>query len=183
MTFTETPLPGAYVVALSPRADNRGWFVRTYDEAEFARIGHTAAWVQMNQSQTRQAGSLRGMHFQHPPHTEIKLVRCVAGRVFDVIIDLRAGSPTLGKWFGTELSATNQQALYVPKGFAHGFQTLTDNCELVYCHSEPYDPGSEGAIRYNDPIIGIDWPMPVTDVSERDLNHPLLTPSFTGLIR
>ncbi|GAB3035805.1 dTDP-4-dehydrorhamnose 3,5-epimerase [Spirosoma pulveris] len=182
MTFTETPLAGAYVIHLAPRSDNRGWFVRTYDKIELAQIGHTADWVQMNHSQTQQAGAIRGMHFQHPPHAEIKLVRCVVGRVFDVIVDLRAGSPTLGQWFGTELSSTNQAMMYIPKGFAHGFQTLTENCELVYCHSEYYTPASEGAILYNDPWVGINWPMSVTDISDRDRNHSPLTSSFTGLI-
>ena len=182
MTFTETSLPGAYLIALSPRSDNRGWFVRTYDQTEFSQIGHTANWVQMNQSQTRQMGAIRGMHFQQPPYAEIKLVRCIVGRVFDVIIDLRAGSPTLGKWFGAELSAANQLSMYIPKGFAHGFQTLTHDCELVYCHSEFYAPESEGAVRFDDPRIGISWPLPITDLSARDANHPLLTTSFTGLI-
>ncbi|SFE01557.1 dTDP-4-dehydrorhamnose 3,5-epimerase [Spirosoma endophyticum] len=182
MIFTETPLSGAYLVALSPHSDDRGWFVRTYDKAAFAQMGHMADWVQMNHSLTRQVGAIRGMHFQHPPHAEIKLVRCIAGKVFDVIVDLRASSPTFGQWFGAELSATNQAALYVPKGFAHGFQTLTSDCQLIYCHSEYYAPEHEGAIRFNDPKIGIDWPLPVTDISARDANHPLLIPSFTGLL-
>ena len=182
MTFTETPLSGAYLVMLLPRSDSRGWFARTFDQALFAQMGHTGNWVQMNHSMTHQVGAIRGMHFQNPPYAEIKLVRCIVGRVFDVIIDLRAGSSTLGKWFGTELSASNQTALYIPKGFAHGFQTLTADCQLMYCHSEFYTPTSEGAIRFNDPHIGINWPLPVADLSDRDASHPLLTPSFTGLI-
>lgn len=182
MTFTQTPLEGAYLINLSPRADDRGWFVRTYDKVVFSQHGLMSDWVQMNHSQTRQMGAIRGMHFQYPPYAEIKLVRCVVGRVFDVIVDLRANSTTLGHWFGAELSAVNQSAMYIPKGFAHGFQTLTNNCELVYCHSEFYTPDSEGAVLYNDPAVGIVWPLPVTDISERDKNHPPLTPSFSGLI-
>ena len=182
MTFTETPLSGAYLVTLSPHSDDRGWFVRTYDQTAFAQIGHTADWVQMNHSLTRQTGAIRGMHFQYPPHAEIKLVRCIAGNVFDVIVDLRSSSPTFGQWFGAELSAENQVAMYVPKGFAHGFQTLANDCQLIYCHSECYASEHEGAVRFNDPRIGIDWPLPVTDLSTRDANHSLISPSFTGLI-
>lgn len=181
MMFTETPLAGAYQINLSIRGDNRGWFVRTYDKLVFAEIGHTADWVQMNHSLTRQRGALRGMHFQHPPVAEIKLVRCITGRVFDVIIDLRAGSPTFLRWFGLELSAENQEMLYVPKGFAHGFQTLTTDCQLVYCHSEYYAPDQEGAVRYDDPRVGITWPLPVADVSGRDAAHSYLDDRFAGL--
>jgi dTDP-4-dehydrorhamnose 3,5-epimerase len=181
MTFTETPLSGAYLVTPSPRSDQRGWFMRTYDKQLFTQIGHTADWVQMNHSFTRQVGAVRGMHFQHPPAAEIKLVRCVAGSVFDVIVDLRQGSPTLGQWFGAELSADNKQMLYIPQGFAHGFQTLTTDCQLIYCHSAYYTPDAEGAIRYNDPHIGITWPLPVTDLSERDATHPYLAVDFAGL--
>lgn len=181
MTFDETPLSGAYVVTPSPRQDSRGWFMRTYDQDSFATIGFVDNWVQMNHSLTYQRGAVRGMHCQKPPQAEIKLVRCIMGRVFDVIIDLRAGSPTLGQWFGTELSADNQAMVYIPKGFAHGFQTLTTDCQLVYCHSHPYMPDSEGAIRYNDPRINIDWPLPVANLSVRDATHPYLDDSFVGL--
>ena len=182
MTFTETTLPNAYLITLATRSDNRGWFARTYDKQAFDQIHHTADWVQMNHSLTRQTGALRGMHFQYPPFAEVKLVRCVVGRVFDVIIDIRADSPTFLHWFGTELSETNQQMLYIPKGFAHGFQTLTANCQLVYCHSEYYTPEYEGAIRYDDPRINIVWPLPITDLSERDATHPYLDDRFAGLI-
>jgi dTDP-4-dehydrorhamnose 3,5-epimerase len=181
MTFTETPLSGAYLITPSSRSDQRGWFMRTYDKQLFAQIGHTADWVQMNHSSTHQTGAVRGMHFQHPPAAEIKLVRCVAGIVFDVIVDLRQGSLTFGQWFGAELSADNQQMLYIPQGFAHGFQTLTTDCQLIYCHSAYYTPDAEGAIRYNDPRIGITWPLPVTDLSERDATHPYLDADYAGL--
>lgn len=181
MTFTETPLAGAYLVTLAPRSDSRGWFMRTYDEQRFRQIGHTADWVQMNHSLTNQAGAVRGMHFQYPPFAEVKLVRCISGRVFDVIIDLRTGSPTFLHWFGAELSATNGQMLYIPEGLAHGFQTLTDNCQLLYCHSAYYTPEHEGAVRYDDPAIRIQWPLPVTDLSARDATHPLLDDQFIGI--
>jgi len=181
MTFTETSLAGAYLITVAPRNDDRGWFARTYDKQLFSQIGHTDDWVQMNHSMTRQTGAVRGMHFQHAPQAEIKLVRCIAGRVFDVIVDLRADSPTFLTWFGTELSAENREMLYIPKGFAHGFQTLTDDCQLVYCHSAYYAPDCEGAICYNDPKISIQWPLPVTDLSERDATHPLLDDRFVGL--
>lgn len=181
MTFTETSLPGAYLVAPTVFQDERGWLVRTYCENEFASIGFTGTWVQMNHSMTRRQGSIRGMHYQKSPHAEVKLVRCLAGRVFDVIVDLRAGSPTLGQWFGAELSAVNRLALLIPKGFAHGFQTLTDDCELMYCHSHVYTPGSEGAVRFDDPRVGIDWPLSLADLSARDASHPLWDVSFTGL--
>lgn len=181
MIFSKTPLTGAYVVTISPRGDNRGWFARTFCQHEFAQIGHTDSWVQMNHSVTLQKGAIRGMHFQHQPHAEIKLVRCIAGRVFDVIVDLRLESPTLGQWFGAELSVENGQMMYIPKGFAHGFQTLTSDCQLLYCHSNFYEPQSEGAVRFDDPRIGIQWPLPVTDLSTRDASHPLLDDRFTGL--
>ncbi len=181
MTFTETPLSGAYVVTPSPRRDSRGWFIRTYDRVLFAEIGFAGEWVQMNHSLTGQTGTVRGLHFQRPPFAEVKLVRCVAGRVFDVIVDLRANSPTFLHWFGTELSAHTGQMLYIPEGFAHGFQTLTPDCELVYCHSAEYRPDHEGAVRYNDSRIGIAWPSPVADLSERDATHSLIDDHFTGL--
>ena len=181
MIFSETPLAGAYIVTIAPRGDNRGWFARTYCQREFEQIGHYNPWVQMNHSMTHQIGAVRGMHFQYPPHAEIKLVRCIAGRVFDVIIDLREESPTFGGWYGTELSAENGKMMYIPTGFAHGFQTLDSDCQLVYCHSNYYVPNSEGAIRFDDPRIGIKWPLAITDLSDRDASHPLLDDRFTGI--
>lgn len=135
----------------------------------------------MNHSFTKTKGSIRGMHFQYPPHSEVKLVRCIAGAVQDVIVDLRQGSPTFLQWFGMELSALNRQMLYIPQGFAHGFQTLTDNCELLYQHSTIYQPGAEGGLRYNDESINIDWTLEVTVISERDNRHPLIDENFTGI--
>ncbi len=181
MIFTPTPLAGSFVVRLTPNSDHRGWFARAYCKNEFAQIGHTKEFVQMNQSYTREKGALRGMHFQRTPNREIKLVRCIAGSVYDVIVDLRAGSPTFGQWFGAELSAENKKMMYVPEGFAHGFQTLEEDSELLYLVSEFYAPGVEGGLRYNDPALKIQWPLPVSDLSEKDANHPFLTENFTGL--
>ena len=181
MIFIPAPLAGSYIIELTPFSDSRGWFARTYCKDEFQQIGHTKEWVQMNHSFTVKKGALRGMHFQLPPFAEIKMVRCIAGAVFDVIIDLRKDSATFLQWFGTELSAKNKKMLYIPEGFAHGFQTLTDDCELIYHHTEAYTPGAEAGILYNDPLIGIGWPEAPTEISDRDTKHPLVNDSFTGI--
>jgi dTDP-4-dehydrorhamnose 3,5-epimerase len=181
MKFTETPLRGSFVVDPQPFSDDRGWFARTFCKKEFEQVGHHKEWVQFNHSLTYKKGSIRGMHFQYPPHSEIKMIRCIAGSIFDVIIDLRQGSPTFLQWFGVELSAGNKKILYIPEGFAHGFQTLTDNCELIYHHTSIYTPGAEGGIRFDDKRIGIEWKLPVTDISDRDKNHSFLNESFTGI--
>ncbi len=181
MIFTPTPLKGSYLIDPSPRGDNRGWFMRTFCAKEFEQIGHTKPWVQMNHSFTAEAGTIRGMHYQLPPHSEIKLVRCIAGAVFDVVIDVRKESPTFLRWFGAELSAENKKMMYIPEGFAHGFQTLTGNCELIYCHSEFYLPEAEGGLRYDDPELDIQWMAEAKNISERDQQHPLITKKFTGI--
>ncbi len=181
MTFTPTTLAGSYVVGLTPYSDERGWFARTYCKREFEAIGHQKEWVQMNHSFTKDKGTVRGMHFQFPPHGEIKMVRCIAGAVLDVIIDIRKGSATFLQWAAVELSAANKQMLYIPEGFAHGFQTLEDDTELIYHHSDFYQPGVEGGIRYNDPALNISWPLPVQTISERDSNHPLFDHQFKGI--
>ncbi|MEO8405992.1 MAG: dTDP-4-dehydrorhamnose 3,5-epimerase [Chitinophagaceae bacterium] len=181
MKFAVTPLKGVHIVSLQPVIDSRGWFARTYCKEEFEEIGHTEEWVQLNQSHTNKKGTIRGMHYQLPPYSEIKLVRCVAGAVFDVVIDVRKGSPTFLQWTSVELSADNKQMIYIPAGFAHGFQALTDDCELIYHHSSMYMPGAEGGIRYDDPVVMINWPLPVTEISDRDSSHALLTDSFKGI--
>lgn len=181
MTFTPAHLPGSYIIDLQPFMDARGWFARTYCKDEFAAIGHSKEWVQMNHSCTTSSGAIRGMHFQYPPYQEIKMVRCIAGAIYDVIVDLRHDSPTLLQWFGIELSAKNRKMIYIPEGFAHGFQCLENNSELIYHHTGYYSPSAEGGIRYNDPRIGIQWPLSVTEVSERDKHHPLLQENFKGL--
>ncbi len=181
MTLTETILKGSYVIDLNPFIDDRGWFARTYCEQEFQQIGHTKNWVQMNHSFTKQKGSIRGLHYQMPPFAEIKLVRCIAGCVYDVIVDIRKNSPTFLKWFAVELSAANKKMIYIPEGFAHGFQTLTDDAELIYHHSEFYKPGVEAGIKYDDPRLNIEWKLEVTNISERDKQHNFLTEEFKGI--
>lgn len=181
MIFTPIPLAGSYLIDLQPFSDERGWFARFYCKEEFEKIGHRKEWVQLNHSVTYEAGTLRGMHFQLPPYREIKMVRCIAGMVYDVIVDLRKGSSSFLQWWGTELSAENRKMLYIPEGFAHGFQVLSANSELIYHHSEFYTPGAEGGIRYNDPMINIGWPLAVTGLSERDAKHPFLNENFKGI--
>ncbi len=181
MIFTETTLKGSYLVGLEPVADERGWFVRTWCKNEFAEIGLSAQWVQLNHSYTSQTGTLRGMHYQLPPFSEIKLVRCIAGAVYDVIIDLRKDSPTFLQWFGTTLSAANKNMIYIPGGFAHGFQALHDDCELIYHHAQFYTPGVEGGIKYDEPKVNIEWPLPVAAISDRDKAHPFLNDNFKGI--
>lgn len=179
--FQPLHLQGAYLIEPVVREDNRGWFFRSYASEAFGIAGLNTAWLQMNHSYTKTAGSIRGMHFQFSPHTEIKTVRCIAGAVYDVIVDIRFGSPTFLQWFGTELTAINKKILYIPQGFAHGFQTLTDNCELAYQHSANYQPGFEGGLHYSDKALAINWPQPVTLISERDATHPFATNDFTGI--
>ena len=181
MIFTPGTLAGSYEVTLTPFGDSRGWFARTYCKNEFAAIGHTKEWVQLNHSFTNVKGSIRGMHYQLPPFKEIKMVRCIVGVVFDVIIDLREGSPTFLQWFGTELSAANKKMLYIPEGFAHGFQTLAEDCELIYHHSEFYTQSYEAGIRYDDALININWPLAVTEMSDRDKSFSFITPDFKGI--
>lgn len=181
MKFNATPLKGSYIIELTPVIDNRGWFSRYYCKEEFSQIGHYKEWVQMNHSFTAEKGSIRGMHFQLEPFREIKLVRCIRGIVFDVIIDLRSGSSTFLQWFGSELSAENKRMMYIPEGFAHGFQTLTEDCEILYHHSAFYIPGKESGLKYNDDRIKIKWPLTPTVVAEKDLAHKLLDDHFKGI--
>jgi dTDP-4-dehydrorhamnose 3,5-epimerase len=149
--------------------------------SEFSTITHTGQWLQQNQSVTLNKGSIRGMHYQLPPFEEIKLIRCVQGSIFDVVVDIRKDSPTFLKHFSIELSAHNNILLYVPMGFAHGFQTLTDNCTVLYNHSQIYQPGFESGLMYNDPLLNINWPLTINTVSNRDNNHPLINNNFKGI--
>lgn len=180
MIFTETPLKGAYIVETKPYTDDRGLFARTFCKNEFQQIGHTKEFVQFNHSVTTHKGSIRGMHYQLPPFSEIKLIRCIRGKVFDVIIDIRQGSPTFLKHFSIELSEENRLSLYIPEGFAHGFQTLEDNAQLIYHHTSFYQPGYEGGIRFSDPVVSINWPLQVTRISEKDSNYEFLN-NFNGI--
>lgn len=181
MKFTATPLKGSFEIDLELFKDDRGWFARTYCKNEFKQIGHEKEWVQLNHSFTAEKGTVRGMHFQYPPYSEIKMVRCIAGAIYDVIIDIRNSSSTFLKWFGVELSAANKKMLYIPEGFAHGFQTLSDNAELIYHHSSFYVPGHEGGLRFDEKKLNIKWPLPVTGISERDKQHPEIAEDFKGI--
>jgi dTDP-4-dehydrorhamnose 3,5-epimerase len=181
MIFIPSPLKDCYEIQLEPRGDSRGWFARFYCKSEFEAIKHQNEWVQMNHSFTKVKGTIRGMHYQVQPFSEIKLVRCIAGTVFDVVVDLRKDSLSFLKWFGFELSAGKKNMVYIPKGFAHGFQTLTDDCELTYLHTEYYMPKAEAGIRFDDPAVGIQWPIPVSDLSDRDKNHFYLDQHFKGV--
>lgn len=182
MKFEETILNGSYVIDLNLFQDNRGWFARTYSKDEFEEhTGFYKEWVQINHSFTKKKGSVRGMHFQPSPFAEIKLVRCIGGAVFDVIVDLRKDSPTFLQWYGINLSSENKRMIYIPEGFAHGFQTLSDSAELIYHHSGFYTPGVESGIKYNDPAVNIQWPISITEISERDKNHQLIDSTFKAL--
>lgn len=171
MKFTEMLLSGAFLIEVEPREDERGLFARVFCEREFSDHGLVTHWTQCNTSMSVQRGTVRGMHFQRPPHAEVKLVRCTAGAIFDAIVDMRAGSPSYGRWCGARLDAASRNMLYVPAGFAHGFQTLEDLSEVHYMVSAGYEPLSEGGLRHDDPAIGIDWPETVTVVSDRDRMH------------
>jgi dTDP-4-dehydrorhamnose 3,5-epimerase len=172
--FTQLPLTGLFLVKRKRMGDSRGYLERLFCARELAETGWTESIAQINQTYTAKAGTIRGMHFQYPPHAEKKLVMCLRGRVYDVAIDIRKDSPTFLKWHGEILSPEASNALLIPEGFAHGFQTLTPDVEMLYCHSAFYAPESESGIHYNDPAVGIEWPMKVTDVSERDKKHPLI---------
>lgn len=172
MKFTETPLAGAYIAEQEQRSDERGYFARAYCKDELAAIGADYEFVQANMSGNVNAGTLRGLHYQDETAPEAKFFRCVRGAVFDVIVDMRPGSATYLKWFGVELTADNKKALLVPPLFAHSYLSLTDDTEVFYQASHAYAPGTERGVRWNDPGVGIVWPAPVTDVSEKDRNWP-----------
>ena len=175
MIFNETTLKDAWLIDLQPRGDDRGIFARTFCRDEFAAHGMETVYVQQNMSVSAFKGTLRGMHFQRQPHAEVKVIRCVRGTILDVIVDMRPDSPSYLKHEGFELSAENRRELYVPRGFAHGFMTLTDDVEVTYLVSAVYTPQAEGGLRYNDPKLGIAWPLEVTTISDKDQNWPLLT--------
>jgi dTDP-4-dehydrorhamnose 3,5-epimerase len=168
MIFNETPIPGAFLIDLEKRGDDRGFFARAFCEKEFAAAGLVSRFVQVNNSLSARKGTLRGMHYQLAPMAETKLVRCIRGSLYDVILDLRGDSPTFGKSFGAELSAENRRMMYVPKGFAHGFITLTDDAEAFYFVDEFYGPNYERGVRWNDPKFNIEWPIQPAVLSDKD---------------
>lgn len=172
MRFIETTLPGVYLIEPEPLVDERGFFARTFCEREFVEHGLNPQLVQCSVSFNERQATLRGMHYQRPPHEETKLVRCTAGAIYDLIIDLRKDSATHGQSYAVELNSRNLRMLYIPAGFAHGFQTLLPGSEVFYQMSELYTPGSSAGVRWNDPAFGIDWPFPEPFISERDANYP-----------
>lgn len=172
MKFVPTPLQGAHVIEVEPREDERGFFARAWCQREMAEHGLDPKVVQCNLSFNHTLGTVRGMHYQVAPHQESKLVRCLRGSIFDVVIDLRPESTTFAHWFGVELSAANRKMLFIPVGFAHGYQTLQDDTEVFYQVSEFYQPGSEAGIRWDDPAFAIEWPVEATLISDKDRAHP-----------
>ena len=178
MKLVETPLPGVVIVEPELIGDERGWFARTFDADDFAAHGLTSVWVQANASFSEARGTLRGMHFQAEPHGEAKLVRCVRGTIWDVAVDLRPDSPAYCHWTAIELSAGNRRALHLPPGVAHGFQTLTDSCEVHYLMGTVYVPQAARGLRWDDPAFGIEWPAPgiARTIAEKDLAYPDFTP-------
>lgn len=172
MIFTETRLAGAWILDIERRDDERGFFARTYCQREFEQHGLSPRIVQTNVSYSRRKGTLRGMHYQAPPYAEAKLVRCTRGALYDVIIDLRPGSPTYRQWIGVELTADNYRTLFVPEGFAHGFYTLVDDVEVMYYVSQFHTPEAERGVRWDDPAFAIIWPGPVTTISAKDSRWP-----------
>jgi dTDP-4-dehydrorhamnose 3,5-epimerase len=174
LKFTPVSIEGAFIVGLEPLGDDRGFFARSFCQEEFHQQGIDPLVAQCNISFNQQRGTLRGLHYQVKPHEEAKLVRCTQGAIWDVIVDLRENSPTRYRWFAAELTAANRRALYVPRGLAHGFQTLSDNSEVFYQMSEFYHPESARGVRWDDPVIGITWPVDNPVLSPRDKSYPLL---------
>ncbi len=176
MKFKETKIKGVYIIKLEPIIDERGNFVRTFCKEELNKIGLSFNIVQINQSLTKKKGTIRGIHFQTEPKVEDKIIQCLRGKIYDIVIDLRKNSLTYGQWVGGELSEGNNKMFFIPKGFAHGFQTLTDNCEVQYFMSEFYSPKHSNGIRWDDSFLNIKWPIKNPSLSERDKNWPLIKP-------
>jgi dTDP-4-dehydrorhamnose 3,5-epimerase len=178
MIFTQTTIPGAYLIDLEKRGDDRGFFARAFCEREFAAHQLVTKFVQVNNSLSAQKGTLRGMHYQLAPKAETKVVRCIRGALYDLILDLREDSPTFGRSFGAELTSENRRVMYVPKGFAHGFITLTDDTEAFYFVDEFYAPECERGVRWNDPRFHLEWPIAPVIISDKDANQRDFDPSW-----
>lgn len=181
MKIRQTALPGVVSVETTAFSDHRGGFLRLYCECELAAVIGDRRIVQINHSRTVNVGAVRGLHYQRSPAMEMKLVRCLKGKVWDVAVDLRKNSPTFLQWHAEELTSENVRMLVIPEGFAHGFQVLEAESELLYLHTEFYRPEAEAGLRFDDPRLDINWPLPIVDLSERDSQHPVITPDFTGL--
>jgi len=180
LDFISTPLNGLYRVNREPIRDTRGFLNRLFCAEEISEFGLKISIAQINHTRTKRKGTIRGLHFQNTPYTETKLVTCIKGKVFDVAVDIRENSPTFLKWHAEELSAANNESLYIPEGFAHGFQALTNDCELLYLHSALHQPAAESALNVLDPMLSINWPLEITGISNRDQNHPMIT-VFKGI--
>ena len=177
----ETPIAGLKLLERRRIADGRGFLTRMFCSDELKPAGWSKPIAQINHTMTRQQGTVRGLHFQLPPYAEMKLVNCIRGDVWDVAVDLRRDSATFLKWFGTRLSGENGHALLIPEGFAHGFQALVEDCELLYFHTNAYRATGERGVHPEDPRLAISWPKPVTELSARDQGHPMLSPTFQGI--
>jgi dTDP-4-dehydrorhamnose 3,5-epimerase len=182
LRFEAAPLAGLLIVHRQRRNDARGSFGRMFCADELREAGLDPTIAQINHSLTRRKGAVRGLHYQHPPHAENKFISCLRGEVFDVAVDLRRGSPTFLRWHAELLSENNGRSLFIPRGFAHGFQTLCDDCELLYLHSAPYAGGAEGGVSPTDARLGIRWPLALTDISDRDAAQAALTADFNGIV-
>ncbi len=182
MNIVPTPIEGLFEIHTTPFVDARGRFTRLFCERELAPIRRNLHFTQINLSETCEAGTVRGMHYQKPPAAEAKLIHCVRGRVFDVAVDLRTRSPTFLNWRGLELSEEDGNAVFIPEGFAHGFQALTSDVQLLYMHTAPWTPSCEGGVRYDDPRLAIHWPGEVVDTSMRDQGYAMLNESFGGIL-
>lgn len=181
LDIVTTSLAGLQLVQRKRLEDARGYFSRLFCAEELAEAGFRLPVAQINQTLTRRQGAVRGLHFQHPPHAEDKFVSCLRGEIFDVAVDLRRDSPTFLRWHAEVLSASNQRSLLIPQGFAHGFQALSENCELLYLHSRPYAAQAEGALHVADPMLAIEWPLPVAELSARDAAHRYIDDTFRGI--
>lgn len=181
-TISALPLAGLKLVARQRLGDARGFLSRLFSADELLAAGWRKPIADINQTYTARRGTVRGMHFQRAPHAEMKLVSCLKGRVWDVAVDVRAGSPTFLRWHAEELSEENGRALLIPEGFAHGFQTLTDDVEMLYCHSAGYVAAAEGGVQPADPRLEISWPLPIGELSARDAGHAALTEQFAGIV-
>ena len=178
---TDLPLAGLKLIERQRLGDDRGFLSRLFCADELEVAGWQKPIAQINQTFTNQCGTVRGLHYQTQPHAEMKLVSCTRGKVWDIVVDLRVSSPTFMNWHAQILSEENCHALLIPEGFAHGFQSLINNCELIYMHNASYSPKAEAALRFNDKRLAITWPLSVTEVSARDKAHPLLTENFKGI--
>ncbi len=181
MEFIPANISGLFTIRLEKVEDERGLFTRTFCKNEFLQIGFDKEFVQFNHSLNKKKGTIRGIHFQKPPYSECKLIRCIKGSVFDIAVDLRKDSPTFLKHFAVELNEDNMLSILIPEGFGHGYQVLSDNSALIYHHTNFYEPNSEGGIKYDDPLLMIEWPLPVTEISDKDKKNPLLPENFKGL--